>query len=71
MNKKLFYVARYIGDKIHNIQSIYMPSEQAIKSYLIASKIDDIYHFIPNSCVKKITGSDIWEGTIGSDKFCK
>jgi hypothetical protein len=64
--RKIFYVAckNFANQKIIKIHSMgsRFKSKKEVEDYLVLKQISNIYCYIPNSCVRKLIGSDTWEG---------
>lgn len=59
---KQFYMIEYQRGKIYAIHKMFVTHDTDIPKY-INHTFGSHYSFIPNSCVKKITNSNIWDGS--------
>jgi hypothetical protein len=59
----MLYIAEYKNNKLVSIFETGFLSERQVKDYIRSHRYGLKYSYIPNSCVKKITGSNNWYGT--------
>jgi hypothetical protein len=65
----MIYVARNdCTGKIKSITSVNFPLVEGLLAYIKKYNVKD-YYYIPNSCVRKLTGNDGWAGNVWARDF--